>query len=79
MKKIILKSYDNHIISSYKRIVDGIFINDKFELYTKDFFAEILQYLEQREMYEECEILNNIIIKRFNHDLNYKNIQYELR
>jgi hypothetical protein len=76
-KKYRLKSYDNLMISSYKKISDGIFINENFEPYKKEFFLEILKYLESQEMYEECEVLNNIINKRFDHELNYKNLQYE--
>jgi hypothetical protein len=72
MKKIKLKSYDFLMKKSYDRIKRGIFFDDNFKPYSIEFFQNILKYLEDCEMYEECNILQIIIKQRFDHDLNYK-------
>lgn len=74
MKKIKLKSYDFLMISSYERIVDGNFFDTNYKPYTREFFLKILNHLEINEMYEECQILSDIIESRFSHDLNYKKL-----
>lgn len=71
-KKYKLRSYDNKMISSYQRMVDGIFVDENFIHYSKDFFIEVLKYLEDNELYEKCEILNRVINKRFDHESNYR-------
>jgi len=59
------------MIDSYKRIISGKYHDLNYELYKKEFYLEIKEFLIEREYYEECEILNKIINYRFNHKLNY--------
>lgn len=76
MSKILLKlkSYDNLMLSSFDRIKRGIFFDSEFKPLTKDFLDKILIYLEIRERYEDCQLLKEIIEKRFDHNKNYKTI-----
>ncbi len=74
--KYKLKSYDNLMNTSYQRIVSGFTFDESFKPYSKEFLEKLLNYFEEKEMYEECAFLNNFIKQRFNHDLNYN--KYEL-
>ena len=42
--------------------------------YAPTVFKLPIDYLEQNEMYDVCNLLHKIIKERFDHDLNYKNI-----
>ena len=50
------------------------FFDENLKPYSKEFLEKVLNYLEQNEMYEDCNLLHKIIKERFDHDLNYKNI-----
>ena len=74
--KFKLKSYDNLMILSYQRILKGFTLDEKLKPYSKEFLNKILNYFEEREMYEECAFISNFIKQRFDHNLNYN--KYEL-
>ena len=74
MIKYKLKSYDYLMHSSYQRIIDGKLFDENLKPYSKEFLEKVLNYLEENEMYEDCNLLHKIIKERFDHDLNYKNI-----
>jgi hypothetical protein len=69
-----LRSYDFLIQSTFDRIKEGKIFDNKLKPYSQEFLEKILQYMEERERYEDCLILQNIINKRLNHDNNYKNL-----
>ena len=69
-----LRSYDFLIQSTFDRIKEGKIFDNKLKPYSPEFLEKILRYMEERERYEDCLILQNIINKRLNHDNNYKNL-----
>ena len=71
---IKLKSYDFLMQSTFDRIKDGKIFDNKLKPYSQEFLEKILYYMEERERYEDCIILKNIINNRLNHDNNYKNL-----
>jgi len=71
---IKLKSYDFLMQSTFDRIKDGKIFDNKLKPYSQEFLEKILYYMEERERYEDCLILKNIINNRLNHDNNYKNL-----
>lgn len=71
---IKLKSYDFLMQSTFDRIKDGKLFDNKLKPYSQEFLEKILYYMEERERYEDCIILKNIINNRLNHDNNYKNL-----
>jgi hypothetical protein len=69
-----LKSYNFLMQSTFDRVKEGKVFDNKLKPYSQDFLEKILKYLEDKEKYEECSLLKEIITNRFNHDKNYKNI-----
>jgi hypothetical protein len=57
---------------SHQRICQDIWYDSNYRLYSKEYLQQILKYLEQQELYEECANLQKIIQTRFNHKINYK-------
>lgn len=69
-----LKSYDFLMQSTFDRIRVGKLFDTNFKPYSQDFLEKVLKYLQDKERYEDCSILQELISKRYNHDNNYKNI-----
>ena len=69
-----LRSYDFLMQSTFDRVKEGKIFDNKLKPYSQEFLEKILYYMEERERYEDCLILHNIINKRLNHDNNYKNL-----
>lgn len=67
----------NNIIQScildtmYNRICKNKPFDKKLKPYSKKDLKKLLTYLEQKEEYEKCQVVNNFIKKRFNHEYNY--------
>ena len=59
----------------YQRLLSGKLFDFNFKPYKKDFLIDVLKYFEQFEEYEKCFLLKEFIDTRFDHDLNYKNIE----
>ena len=77
--EIQLRSYDLLMYQTYTRLTQGIYYDNSLKLYSKEFFNKVLNYFEQNEDYEKCSILRDLIIKRFDHENNFKNPYYEIR
>jgi hypothetical protein len=60
--------------STFDRVKEGKIFDNNLKPYSQEFLEKILHYMEERERYEDCLILQNIINKRLNHDNNYKNL-----
>jgi hypothetical protein len=76
---IRLHSYDLLMNQTYERIMHGIYYDNNLKLYSKVFLNKVLNYFEQIEDYEKCSVLQDIIIKRFDHENNFKTPYYEIR
>lgn len=55
----------------FERISKGIPFDKKLKLYSKIQLQLVLQYLEEKEEFEKCEIVKSFIEKRFDHKSNY--------
>ena len=63
-----LNSFMNEI---YIRISQDKPFDDKLKPYKESQIKEVLEYFEDREDYEKCQIISDFINKRFNHVTNY--------
>ncbi len=71
MNRLKLKSYDYLIESNLERVKLGKLFDNKMVPYTKEFLSKILIYLEERERFEDCQFISNLIKTRFDHEKNY--------
>jgi hypothetical protein len=55
----------------YIRISQDKPFDDKLKPYKESQIKEVLEYFEDREDYEKCQIISDFINKRFNHVTNY--------
>jgi hypothetical protein len=55
----------------YNRICENKPFDEKLKPYSKKDLKKLLFYLEQKEEYEKCQIVNNFIKERFNHKYNF--------
>lgn len=68
---IRLKSYDLIMNDTFLRLKSGIYHDKNIKFYSQEFLEKVLSYLERNERYEDCQILQQIIKKRFDHEINY--------
>jgi hypothetical protein len=71
MNRLKLKSYDYLVESNLERIKLGKLFDHKMVPYKKEFLLKVLLYLEERERFEDCHFISNLINTRFDHDKNY--------
>lgn len=71
MNRLKLKSYDYLIESNLERVKLGKLFDNNMVPYTKEFLSKILIYLEERERFEDCQFISNLIKTRFDHEKNY--------
>ena len=65
---LILKSLDTLMVSTYERLKKGLYFDPNLKPYRQDFIQKVLDYFEEKERYEECVIIREIIKNRFNHE-----------
>jgi hypothetical protein len=53
---------------TFERLKSGFYFDVNLKPYRKDFIQKILEYFEQKEKYEECAIIREILKNRFNHE-----------
>lgn len=63
-----LKLVDTLMESTYERLVSGLYFDSNLKPYRQDFLEKILNYFQERERYEECVVIREIIKNRFNHE-----------
>lgn len=69
-----IKSYDQLMINNFNRIKTGLYFDDNYQPYSKDFLNEMIEYFLSKENYESCQILKELIDRRFNHDNGYNTL-----
>ena len=65
---IKLQLVDTLMESTYQRLVSGLYFDANLKPYRKDFLDKVLNYFQERERYEECVVIREIIKNRFNHE-----------
>lgn len=68
---IRLKSYNLIMNDTFSRLKSGIYHDRSIKFYSREFLQKIIIYLEKNERYEDCHALQQIIKKRFDHEINY--------
>lgn len=71
MDRVILKSYSYLVESSYERIATGKSYDVSFKPYEHKFVKKMVEYYEEREEYEKCQVLMDFMTDRFDHEKNY--------
>jgi hypothetical protein len=71
MENLVIKSYSYLMNSSYERIAKGKGYDISFKPYEKKFISKMIQYFEDIEEYEKCQVLVNFMNNRFDHEKNY--------
>ena len=77
MSKKVYKihSWDFKINETYTRISLGVYFDKNLKPYTKDFLMNIMSHFSEREEYEKCLKIKNMIDKRFNHEVNFTDLK----
>ena len=66
-----LKTLNSFMNEIYIRIAHDKPFDYKLKTYKESQIKEVLEYFEDREDYEKCQIISDFIKKRFNHVTNY--------
>lgn len=74
IKELTLKSYEYLMIETFKRIEENKHYDVDFKPYSKELLKNLLRFFEEREEYEKCKMIHELITSRYNHELNYKTI-----
>ena len=74
-----LHSYNLLMNSIYDRVSTGIYYDINLKIYSREFLTKVLNYFESNEEYEKCSTLRDLISKRYDHELNFKQPYYEIR
>jgi hypothetical protein len=74
IKELTLKSYEYLMIETFKRIEENKHYDVDFKPYSKELLKNLLRFFEEREEYEKCKMIHELMTSRYNHELNYKTI-----
>jgi hypothetical protein len=74
INELTLKSYEYLMIETFKRIEDNKNYDVNFKPYSKELLENLLRFFEEREEYEKCKMIHELMTSRYNHELNYKTI-----
>ena len=67
-----VKGKDFIMEETFERINSNKHFNKNLIPYKEKLLIETLKFFEEKEDYEKCEIINNFIKNRFNHEVGYK-------
>lgn len=71
MSYIKLRTLNSFMNEVYDRISQNKPFDDKLKPYKESQIKEVLEYFEDKEDYEKCQVISKFINERFNHDINY--------
>jgi hypothetical protein len=66
-----LRTLNSVMNEVYNRISQNKPFDKNLKPYKKSYIDEVLEYFEDREDYEKCQILSDFINSRFNHVTNF--------
>ena len=52
----------------YERIKSGLYFDSDLKPYRKEFLEVLLAFFQEKERYDECIVIRDVIKNRFNHD-----------
>lgn len=67
-----LKTQDYAMCEMFERIKQNKPFDKNLKPYKKELIEKIINYFIVTEEYEKCELLNNFLKTRFNHEISYK-------
>jgi len=65
---IKLKLVDVLMSETFERLKSGIYFDNNLKPYRRDFLETVLKFYQEKERYEECSVIRDLIKNRFNHD-----------
>jgi|APCry1669189883_1035261.scaffolds.fasta_scaffold12240_3 hypothetical protein len=65
---IELKLVDVFMDETLSRLKSGLYFDNNLKPYRKDFLETVLNFYQEKERYEECSLIRDLIKNRFNHD-----------
>lgn len=71
MSYIKLRTLNSFMNEIYNRISQNKPFDVKLKPYKESQIKEVLEYFEDKEDYEKCQVLSDFINERFNHITNY--------
>jgi len=71
MSYLKLRTLNSFMNEVYQRISENKPFDINLKPYKEEQIREVLEYFEDREDYEKCQVISNFINKRFNHIKNY--------
>jgi len=71
MSYIKLRTLDSFMNEVYDRISKNKSFDVNLRPYKESQIKEVLEYFENKEDYEKCQVISNFLNKRFNHIENY--------
>jgi hypothetical protein len=54
--------------STLDRIKCGVYFDENLKPYKKDFLEMVLNFFQEKERYEECTVIRDVIKNRFDHE-----------
>ena len=71
MSYLKLRTLNSFMFEVYERISQNKPFDTSLKPYKESQVKDVLDYFEEREDYEKCQVISNFINERFNHDINY--------
>ena len=71
MSYLKLRTLNSFMFEVYERISQNKPFDTNLKTYKESQVKDVLDYFEEREDYEKCQVISKFINERFNHDINY--------
>jgi hypothetical protein len=71
MNYLKLRTLNSFMNEVYQRISENKPFDSNLKPYKESLIREVLEYFEEREDYEKCQVISDFVNKRFNHVTNY--------
>jgi hypothetical protein len=71
MSYLKLRTLNSFMNEVYQRISENKPFDINLKPYKEEQVREVLEYFEDREDYEKCQVISNFLNKRFNHTTNF--------
>ena len=71
MSYLKLRTLNSFMNEVYQRISENKPFDINLKPYKEEQIREVLEYFEDREDYEKCQVISNFLNKRFNHTTNF--------
>ena len=73
-EQLIMKGYEYLMDSTYDRVKKKKLHDENFKPYKIEYLEKVLYFFEEREEFEKCIDLRDLIKSKLEHDKNYKKL-----